>query len=57
MKTVLITGAAQGIGRATALELAKAGYAIVINYLTSAKEAEELRKTIAETYSVPCLTV
>ncbi|MBR2802679.1 MAG: SDR family oxidoreductase [Erysipelotrichaceae bacterium] len=57
MKTVLITGAAKGIGRATALELAKAGYAIVINYLTSAKEAEELRKTIAETYSVPCLTV
>ncbi|RTQ73701.1 SDR family NAD(P)-dependent oxidoreductase, partial [Listeria monocytogenes] len=30
--TAIITGAAKGIGRATALALAEAGYDIAINY-------------------------
>ena len=34
-KTVLITGAAKGIGKAIALELARNKYNIVINYLSS----------------------
>ena len=54
-KVVLITGAAKGIGRAIALELAKSGYDIVINYLTSRDEALQLQKTIADFYGVRCL--
>ncbi len=42
MKTVLITGAARGIGAATAESFAEAGYQVVINYLHSAEKAEAL---------------
>lgn len=42
MKTVLITGAAKGIGAATARLFDKNGYAVAITYLTSAGEAETL---------------
>lgn len=56
-KVVLITGGAKGIGKAIALELAKNNYDIVINYLTSKKEAMELRKTIINDYGVKCLAI
>lgn len=39
-KTALVTGAARGIGRATALKLARAGCDVVIMYHTSQDEAE-----------------
>ena len=42
MNTVLITGGSRGIGRATALEFAKKGYAVAINYVNSEKSAREL---------------
>ena len=42
MKTVLITGAARGIGAAAAERFAEAGYQVVINYLHSAEKAEAL---------------
>ncbi len=43
MKTVLITGASRGIGRATALKFAKNGYAVVINYNKNRQAAESLK--------------
>ena len=46
MKTVLITGASHGIGKAIAKEFAQNGYKVVINYNSSKQEAEELVKEI-----------
>lgn len=40
-KVAIVTGASRGIGRATALELAKAGYYVVINYNASEAAAGE----------------
>jgi 3-oxoacyl-[acyl-carrier protein] reductase len=41
-KTALVTGASRGIGRATALTLAKHGAKLLVHYGASAKEAEEV---------------
>src|SRR5947209_360890 len=41
-QTALITGAAQGIGRATALALADAGADVAINDLPGSKAAQEV---------------
>src|SRR5262245_63298662 len=46
-RVVLITGASRGIGAATALELAKHGYRVVVNHRASAQQAEEVVATIA----------
>lgn len=45
-KTAIITGAASGIGRATARALAASGAAVTINYRRNEKDAENLRKEI-----------
>lgn len=52
-KTVLITGASRGIGRATAKLFAKSGYNVLINYNKSEKEAYELYNSLKDKgYSV-----
>lgn len=56
-KIVLVTGAAKGIGKAIAIELAKNGYDIVINYLTSQKEALQLEEDIKSNYKVRTLAI
>lgn len=47
-KTVLITGAAKGIGRQIAIEFAEVGYNVCINFNNSQKEAEELLKELSD---------
>ena len=46
MKNVIITGASRGIGRAIAIELAKKGYRIAINYNTSSDMAQNVLEKI-----------
>lgn len=45
-KAALVTGGARGIGREIALDLARAGAAVAVNYRSSAGAAEELLKEI-----------
>lgn len=42
MKTALVTGASQGIGKATAIALAKEGYSVAINYRSNKETAKDV---------------
>jgi 3-oxoacyl-[acyl-carrier protein] reductase len=44
----LVTGASRGIGRAIAIELAKDGHQVGVNYLANAKEADRTVGMVAE---------
>lgn len=56
MRTVLITGASRGIGKAIALRFATKGYNIVLNYNSSKKEAKILEEQISQ-LGVKCLSI
>ena len=56
-KVALITGSSRGIGRQTAIEMAKEGCNIIINYNISELVAQKLKQEIEETYKVKVLTI
>src|SRR6201996_7679962 len=47
-KTALVTGASRGIGRATAINLAKAGAQVIVHYNSGKAEADAVVKEIRE---------
>ena len=54
-KTVLITGASRGIGRAIAVAFAKAGYNLIITCSKSETELLHLKNDLERDYSVDVL--
>lgn len=56
MKNVLITGASRGIGRQIAIDFAKNGYNVIINYNTSTADANTLKKEI-ENFNGSCYLI
>lgn len=55
-KAALVTGAARGIGRAVAKELAREGYSLCVNYIKHRAEAESLAAELTEA-GCRCLAV
>lgn len=56
-KTVLVTGSAKGIGAELIKCFAALGFNVVINYLNSEKEANDLARYIKNNYNVECLLI
>lgn len=56
-KVVLVTGGAKGIGKAIVRELAKNGYDVVVNYLTSKEEASSLVDSITKQYGIRSMSI
>ena len=56
-KVALITGGAKGIGAAIATELAATNHDVVINFLTSRKEAVSLMEKLSKQYGVNVLAI
>lgn len=51
-KKVLITGAAKGLGKSTAIEFAKHGYDLILTYLTSEEEAYFLKNELEKKFLI-----
>lgn len=56
-KVAMITGSSRGIGKATAIEFAKRGYDIVINYVHSKEKALSFQKELEEKYGVKAIAM
>ena len=56
-KTVLITGATSGIGKATAIVFAKNNYNVIINYNSSHDKAISLANELEEKYGISTLCI
>lgn len=54
-KTVLITGASRGIGKAIARRFAKEGFSLIINCSKSQNELQDLKQELENKYHVPVL--
>ena len=48
MKVAIVTGSSRGIGKYTAIELAKNGFSVVVNFNNSEHEANEVKNLISE---------
>ncbi len=46
MKTILVTGGTRGIGRATALECARRGWSVALNYVSNQSAAEDAARGV-----------
>ena len=53
-KTVLVTGASRGIGKAVAVKFAKKGYNVIISCIRSEERLMQTKREI-ESFQVPCL--
>ncbi len=54
-KNALITGASRGIGRAIAIEFARAGYDLTLCCIKNIDSLESLAKDLTDTYKVKCV--
>lgn len=53
-KTVFISGASRGIGKAIALKFAKEGYQLALNCRDSIDTLEKFAETLSEKYAISC---
>lgn len=56
-KIGVVTGSAKGIGKELIINLAKKNYDVIITYLTSEKEALDLKKYVVDNYNVNALAI
>lgn len=57
IRTAIITGSAKGLGVKTAIELARQGFHIGINYVNSKTEADELATYLQAQFAIRAITV
>ena len=55
-QVIIVTGSSRGIGAATAIEAARRGYSVCINYLNDKDKAEQVAQEVTA-LGAPCLIV